>query len=420
MLSEKEKLEEELKLLKESFSLDVITREEYEEAKQRIESKLIELSQKENIIKNEQVVPKEPEKPHYAYEKHAQERTAPEAQSEAEKLIEEAEKGPIIKSAEETAEEEVAKALKFEKKEELAAVPEPAEQKEKIIFEEERRFEEEKGSKKIYVYAAIAVIFAIGLYFLFFEGKPDFNIMEANEGMGNGEMLISCYSDGDCKKDNMIGTCISPGEGSSECQYMEEPAIQLAILNTENCFNCGTDRIIKMLSSFFPNIDAKTIDFESEEGKNLSDKYDIKILPAYIFEPGIKDAHNYGKISSAFNEADDGFIMKNNVANSNYYIEREEIPDKLDLIVKPGQLASEEAEKNIQEFLQAFEGKVNFQKHNSDSTLSKALEINTFPVFLVNNKIKFNGVQPAEKIKENFCAMNDAAECDLELRESLI
>ena len=40
MLSEKEKLEQELKLLKESLSLDVITKKEFENAKQRIEERL--------------------------------------------------------------------------------------------------------------------------------------------------------------------------------------------------------------------------------------------------------------------------------------------------------------------------------------------------------------------------------------------
>ena len=38
MLTEKEKLEEELNLLKESLDLNVITKEEFENAKQRIEA----------------------------------------------------------------------------------------------------------------------------------------------------------------------------------------------------------------------------------------------------------------------------------------------------------------------------------------------------------------------------------------------
>src|SRR3989338_6702416 len=47
MLPEKEKFEEELKLLEESYTLDVITKDEYDGAKKRIEAKLRVLEQKE-------------------------------------------------------------------------------------------------------------------------------------------------------------------------------------------------------------------------------------------------------------------------------------------------------------------------------------------------------------------------------------
>ncbi len=58
MLSEKEKLEEELKLLKESLELDVITKEEYEAAKAKIDEKLnslnvLEEKEEESGVKEE-------------------------------------------------------------------------------------------------------------------------------------------------------------------------------------------------------------------------------------------------------------------------------------------------------------------------------------------------------------------------------
>ena len=70
--------------------------------------------------------------------------------------------------------------------------------------------------------------------------------------------------------------------------------------------------------------------------------------------------------------------------------------------------------------MEAFDGKVDFEKHDADAGLAKQLGINTFPTFLVNNKVKFGGVQSADKIKENFCAMNMLEECSLELTKSLV
>jgi protein-disulfide isomerase len=112
--------------------------------------------------------------------------------------------------------------------------------------------------------------------------------------------------------------------------------------------------------------------------------------------------------------------MKSTVANSNYYTGRVEIANKLDLFVKQNQTASTKAEENLQEFLEAFDGKVIFEKYDENSAIVKELGINSFPAFLINNKIKFSGVQSADKIKENFCQMNELDECGLELTESLV
>ena len=61
-----------------------------------------------------------------------------------------------------------------------------------------------------------------------------------------------------------------------------------------------------------------------------------------------------------------------------------------------------------------------FEKHFSDSALSKELKIKSFPSFVVNNRVRFSGVYPAETIKENFCKANELEECSRTLTKSLI
>ena len=60
--TQRERLEQELRFLKESFEADVISREEYEKGKDRIEKKLkeIKLVEKEQI--NEETKKEKPEK----------------------------------------------------------------------------------------------------------------------------------------------------------------------------------------------------------------------------------------------------------------------------------------------------------------------------------------------------------------------
>ncbi len=424
MLSDKEKLEEELSLLKESYSLDVITKGEYEDAKHRIESKIKELERQEST-ESKSADSKENNKEPAAQkefeeekaEKKDEKETRQKAEIKEEAISEEPKQEKRAKSEKDIAEEESAEAIRQpeQKKEKLAEVPEPEED---ILAE----ISPAEGSKKIYAYAGIALLIVIGLYFFFFAEDANSNPAGIDNDLGNlgKASLIACSSNDDCGKGGKTGICANPGKENSECQYIDDPMVRLTILNGDSCFNCKTERVISMLEGFFPNIEQKSVDIESEEGKQIAEEYGIAALPAYIFDSGIKDTNNYEKLATAFSEVDGSYVMKSTVANSNYYIEREEIKGRLDLVAKPGQLASREAEENLKEFLEAFKGKVIFEKHNSDSKFAKDLGINTFPVFLLNNKIKFNGVQSSEKIKENFCEMNDVDECGIELTQSLV
>ncbi len=430
MLTDKEKLEEELNLLEESLHLEVITKEEYEEAKQRIEKKLKSMEKKAERLetkaekKTEEVKIKEIKKEEIrevpkAEEEDAEEETPSEEKEEdisEEEPEEERNEEDTAKSAEEIAAEQVKKAAEeaeireeSDKEEEFVPLAKPEERK-----EEEPGFELSKGSVKVLIYAIAILVLAFGSYFFFFSGNPDDNMLSKST------VFIACSSDQDCKKEGSIGTCNNPGAKDAECAYAEDVEVKLIVLNNNNCFNCDTGRVLSILNGFFPNLEAESIDIETDEGKEIAAEFDIDALPAYILNSSLQQASNYHKFFNAFNKVGDSFVMKDTVSNANYYIKREEIPGKLDLIIQQNQAVSSEAEKNLQEFLDAFKGKVDFEKHYENSALAKELGINTFPVFLVNNKIKFNGVQAADVIKGNFCRMNKLQECGLELSKSLV
>jgi len=282
--------------------------------------------------------------------------------------------------------------------------------------------EEKKKGSKIFVYIGIIIILGfVSGYFLFSGGEDDADTQDFSADIPVETVsFIACSSDDECEKEGSIGTCMDPGTEDSECTYVEDVKVELMVLNSNNCFNCETGRILSILNGFFPNIQTKNVDFETEEGKGIADEYGITALPAYILNSSLQEARDYYKFYNAFNKVKDSFVMKNTVSNANYYLNREEIPNKLDLFLKPGQSASLKAEENLEEFLEVFDGIVILEKHDSDSEIVEELGINTFPVFLVNNKIKFSGVQSADKIRENFCQVNSAMPCALGLSKSLV
>jgi len=411
MLTEKEKLEEELNLLKESLDLNVITKEEFENAKQRIEVKLKELrvlEQKKDESKeksevgeikkseeepkiteelkpdggkeeekieikelNENDIKKEEIEHEVTKEEGTEEKVKPEEErKEAEfeevkteevKVTEEKVAEEVEKPSEEAkVTEEVKAADEVEKPSDEDNVTEDkvpeeeVEEKEATVEEKQPEVVEEdkKSSKKIFVYIAIIVILGFAGLYYYYTGS-ELVISEdipTDIPSDNVIILIACSSDKECSREGSIGICNNPGQEDAECEYIEDAEIKLTILNSDSCFNCGTARILSILKGFYPNINVENIDFETREGKELRERFLINALPAYIFNSSFKEAYNYDKLSNSFNEAKANFVMKNTVANANYYLDRKEIQYKLELIVKNNQTASIKAEENLKEF----------------------------------------------------------------------
>ena len=401
MLSEKEKLEEELRFLEESFQIGVITKEEFESGKRRIELKLKSSEGKSHLAESiqEDALAKEFKEEKQEHVKiKAEESQAEKHKDSYEKVSEEKEETLSIK----------------EDQEHLAKTKDIDE----IIPGFDKGTLKDNGSKReskasIIIFSVIVIAAVLGSWFLFFSDTNPFS--------SNLEKItpISCRSDSDCAADNKNGICSDPGTEDSKCQY-NDAKTKLTILNSKECFNCKTERVLKIINDFFPNIDINNADIESEEGKKIVDDYSVEALPAYIFNSSISEESNFDKFSSAFSKKNGNFVMKNSVSNSNYYFKREQMQNKLYLFFKSGQEASLQAEKNAKEFLNAFKGKIVFEKYDSNSNIAKELGINTYPTFLINNQIKFSGVQAADTIKENFCQLNKLEECNLELSKSLV
>ena len=151
----------------------------------------------------------------------------------------------------------------------------------------------------------------------------------------------------------------------------------------------------------------------------LAQKLDAKLLPVYILDENITKKPAFEQFKSAFSKNWNYYILSEGVAAPSFYAERESIPDKLDLFVIENDPTSAKAEQNLKEFLDATP-EINYDKHFSGSQLAKELGIKNFPAFLVNNRVKFSGVQAAETIRNYFCRLNNASSCSKQLSKSLV
>jgi len=412
---QRERLEQELRFLKESLEADVISKDDYERGKERIERKLKEIEERpEEKVEEEPKEEKEEikEEPKIEIKEIKEEHPKRIEEVEEEKEPEEGEVKEEAPKVEEKKEEE-AEEKEEEKKEGIEEEKEPTEGEPKK--EEKEEPEEIKISKKWLYGMAILIIAAI----LFFSIRGCYKPMEETqlEEKPTEEFTPVCSSNSDCKQEGMVGICLNPDTKEAKCEFKEDIRTNLIVIDDRDCKLCDSSGMKKIIKEIFPNVKIKEIDYETAEAKRLIDKFDINALPAYIFDSNVSEAINFNDFKTALIKKGNNYVIANTASGAIYYFKRLFIKNKLDLYVLPE--TTEKIEASMQEVLNLFKDKINFTKHivieGQKDILERELAINTYPAFLLNNQLKFRGVLPANIIKERICDINYFEECSKEL-----
>ena len=403
--NQKERLEQELRFLKESFEAEVISKEEFEKGKNRIEKKLRE------IVRSGQ---------------KANEESKNEQSAEQKETREEPKKDDIIEKKEETKNDSLIES-KTDGKIKLRVIQDEAQ--EQNYFEQAQSPEKkdtpnesvpEKHEKdgKFFKYAVVFIVLVLAVFFAYTLLKS--NAQKAPEKTTQMKFAAACNSNDDCKQEGKEGICMKPGSKDAKCEFKDIPKTNVVVLNDrKECFNCDTQRVLSILEDWFGALNTKELDYNAAEGKNIAEKLNLRALPAYILDENITKKPKYEQFKRSFAKKGNDYLLSEDAASSTFFFKRDNVPNKLELFVIENEKSSITAENNLKEFLNSFK-EVKFEKHLPDDNLAKELGIRNFPAFLVNNKVKFSGVLAAETIKENFCKINKLPECGKSLSKSLV
>jgi 2',3'-cyclic-nucleotide 2'-phosphodiesterase (5'-nucleotidase family) len=109
-------------------------------------------------------------------------------------------------------------------------------------------------------------------------------------------MLPRCYSDANCKKDGLIGSCQNPGELGANCLFTEPNKLRLIVISAKDCVVCNTEPVLELLKKQFPGINAEYVDLE--RAQNLIKDLSIQVLPAYIIGGEVEKETNFGSFKN--------------------------------------------------------------------------------------------------------------------------
>ncbi len=88
-----------------------------------------------------------------------------------------------------------------------------------------------------------------------------------------------------------------------------EPAVTAKVVSDENCAECDPAEALVWLRRVSPTISAEKINFDSDEGKKLIEKFSIKSLPAFIFSKSVVNTEFYAQAQAIFSQKDDQFKL---------------------------------------------------------------------------------------------------------------
>jgi protein-disulfide isomerase len=101
---------------------------------------------------------------------------------------------------------------------------------------------------------------------------------------------------------------VFPFEGRTWVAY-NEPVVNLQILTDSKCETCDPTEPLKWLKRVIPTTLAKKVEMDSEEGKALAEKFNVKSIPAFIFDENITKTDVYSQAQEIFEEKDGNYLM---------------------------------------------------------------------------------------------------------------
>ena len=143
--------------------------------------------------------------------------------------------------------------------------------------------------------------------------------------------LPKCASDVDCtEQPTKDGYCVNPGKENAACEYREPVKVDYVILNDAKCGSaCDPANIVQVTQQLFLGAKSRLVDVSSEEGKALVEKYNITVVPAFIFDKGIEQTKswiNQPNLKTAFElvgSSGDKYKILDEAAGATYFVSAE-------------------------------------------------------------------------------------------------
>ncbi len=82
----------------------------------------------------------------------------------------------------------------------------------------------------------------------------------------------------------------------------DDPKVIVEVFDAPDCDTCVTDDVLVRLRSLMPTLEAHRIDINTPEGKTYAQKYNIKHIPAFLFDQNVTETDFYQRAAILFDD----------------------------------------------------------------------------------------------------------------------
>ena len=108
---------------------------------------------------------------------------------------------------------------------------------------------------------------------------------------------------------NLSKSDIFEADGKTWVAYTE-PAVVVSVISDDSCEECKVDDILVWLRRIVPTIATEKVDYKSDQGKDLIDRFGIKTLPSFIFEESVTKTDFYAQAKVLFDQKDNQLALR--------------------------------------------------------------------------------------------------------------
>jgi len=146
-------------------------------------------------------------------------------------------------------------------------------------------------------------------------------------------ILPRCFSDGDCKKEGLIGLCQDPGDKAATCTFSEAHKVDLTIITSRDCFTCDTKVLTKALKAQVPGLNPVVLNYTDKAATKLIKDFKIKGLPAYLFSREIEKEKVFSNLKADLELKGDYYMLKPQVGGMSLFLGRPKTKGALDVFI---------------------------------------------------------------------------------------